>query len=172
VTTTGAKGLSYYIPLFLGQWPFFMEGGVLFLFREWVPRSIGIFWLSVGLIGLCMMASLYAVALPLLLAYSTTYLATASLPRPAFLSGGDYSYGIYIYGSPIQQAVQLISPRIPWVNFVLAAPLVFAFAVGSWEFVEKPMLSLKRGFKRPNGSTSDPSAVAQSRRQWKQNVAA
>jgi peptidoglycan/LPS O-acetylase OafA/YrhL len=118
-----------------------------------------------------MMVSLYAVALPLLIAYSTIYLATAPLPRPAFLPGGDYSYGIYIYGAPIQQAVQLISPRIPWVNFILSAPLVFAFAVASWELVEKPMLSLKRGFNRHRFGASDPSATAQSR-QWNQNVAA
>ena len=59
---------------------------------------------------------------------------------------GDYSYGIYLYGFPLTQALAATLPslRAHTLAFRLAAfALTLAFAVLSWHFFEKPALRLK-----------------------------
>src|SRR5690606_16697804 len=57
---------------------------------------------------------------------------------------GDYSYGIYIYGFPIQQMVYFVSgPSSATFNFVFSWCLCLVFAGASWHFFEKKALSLK-----------------------------
>jgi peptidoglycan/LPS O-acetylase OafA/YrhL len=64
---------------------------------------------------------------------------------------GDYSYGIYLYGFPIQQTIWHVLPaaREWWVLFLLAFPLTLLFSIFSWRFIEKPFLSLKRHLRIP-----------------------
>ena len=73
-------------------------------------------------------------------------------PRPSlFTQHGDYSYGIFLFGFPIQQAMtQLIGPPFQeWYwNIATALPLTILFAVISWHAVEKPSLALRGPLKR------------------------
>jgi peptidoglycan/LPS O-acetylase OafA/YrhL len=57
----------------------------------------------------------------------------------------DYSYGVYIYAFPIQQALSILgAPRLGWLSYVLmSVATVLVVAVCSWHLVEKPMLQLK-----------------------------
>jgi peptidoglycan/LPS O-acetylase OafA/YrhL len=59
---------------------------------------------------------------------------------------GDFSYGIYLYGFPIQQTLWHFLPlaREWWVLFLIAFPVVLVFSVFSWRLIEQPFLSLKR----------------------------
>jgi len=59
---------------------------------------------------------------------------------------GDYSYGIYLYGYPIQQALWHYVPvfRQWWYMALAALPVTILFSVFSWHFIEKPCLALKR----------------------------
>jgi peptidoglycan/LPS O-acetylase OafA/YrhL len=80
----------------------------------------------------------------LLLAYRTTHL----LRLPSRL--GDYSYGLYIFAFPVQQAIsQWLAPSSGWVMFAIATPIVLALAVASWHLVEAPALTLKQRLWRP-----------------------
>jgi peptidoglycan/LPS O-acetylase OafA/YrhL len=57
---------------------------------------------------------------------------------------GDYSYGLYLWGFPIQQAVAHFAPQLaPSGNILLAWPLAMLLAVLSWHLVEQPALRLK-----------------------------
>jgi peptidoglycan/LPS O-acetylase OafA/YrhL len=57
---------------------------------------------------------------------------------------GDYSYGIYLWGFPMQQVVAHQFPALsPNCNAGCAFPLAWAMAFISWHIVEKPALSLK-----------------------------
>jgi peptidoglycan/LPS O-acetylase OafA/YrhL len=57
---------------------------------------------------------------------------------------GDYSYGMYLWGFPIQQVVAQHFPHAaPWQNSALALPAATFLGVLSWRFVEKPALVLK-----------------------------
>lgn len=62
---------------------------------------------------------------------------------------GDYSYGIYIYGWPVQQALAGHFPHWPpLVNAAAAMVGAGCLAALSWHFVEKPCLSQKSKLSR------------------------
>lgn len=57
---------------------------------------------------------------------------------------GDYSYGLYLWGYPMQQVVAHHLPATsPLANAALALPLALLVAVLSWHLVEKPAIGLK-----------------------------
>ena len=61
---------------------------------------------------------------------------------------GDYSYGVYLYGYPIQQAIVTVAPSVtsPLLHFAITLPLVTLVAVFSWHCIEKPILRLRKKF--------------------------
>ncbi len=63
------------------------------------------------------------------------------------LARGDVSYGLYLYGFPVQQALMAISGNAYGTNkeFMLALPITFVFAVLSWILVERYALQWKPG---------------------------
>jgi peptidoglycan/LPS O-acetylase OafA/YrhL len=75
--------------------------------------------------------------------YVTVYLGLLNPHRLKIVSSGDYSYGIFLYGWPIQQAVYVLLGANPWLNLLVSYPIVVALAVASWFFVEKPALRLR-----------------------------
>jgi len=87
----------------------------------------------------------YLAALPL--TWLTMCVGMIAFPRFRLLSSGDYSYGIYLYGFPLCQALIAI---VPWfygraLAFTLASALLTAlWAAFSWHVVEKRVLKLKR----------------------------
>lgn len=57
---------------------------------------------------------------------------------------GDYSYGLYLWGFPMQQWVAHLAPQLPPAgNALLALPPAMLLAVLSWHLVERPALRLK-----------------------------
>jgi peptidoglycan/LPS O-acetylase OafA/YrhL len=71
---------------------------------------------------------------------------------------GDLSYGLYIYGWPVEQSVVWLLGRHAawWQVFLIALPATAAIAFLSWHLVERPMLRLKPRARRvsppPRGS--------------------
>ena len=63
---------------------------------------------------------------------------------------GDYSYGIYIYAWPIQQAVIAAFPQcsVP-VHIAASFGTTLLFAVLSWRYIEHPALGLKSKIFKP-----------------------
>ena len=61
------------------------------------------------------------------------------------LAKGDYSYGIYLYGFPVQQACEAASGNrmTPMQNFWISLPIVLILAVLSWFIIERKALSFK-----------------------------
>ncbi|MBD8898008.1 acyltransferase [Rhodanobacter sp. DHG33] len=57
---------------------------------------------------------------------------------------GDYSYGLYLWGYPMQQLVAHLAPQLSHAgNVLLAWPLAMLLAMLSWHLVERPVLRLK-----------------------------
>jgi peptidoglycan/LPS O-acetylase OafA/YrhL len=73
------------------------------------------------------------------------------LPAARF---GDLSYGIYIYGWPVEEMVAWASGgRASWWQiFLVAMPATAALAFLSWHLIEAPALRLKSG--RPRQATA------------------
>lgn len=80
-------------------------------------------------------------ALPFV-AYATLYIGTANPPRRTFLMTGDYSYSLYLFGFPIQQAsVALLGDASSFFTSV-ACGLGFGLPLAwlSWHYVEHPVM--------------------------------
>lgn len=89
---------------------------------------------------------------PLPMAYLTVYLGLRNPRLDRVVSGGDYSYGLYLYGYPVQQAVIALLPGMrEWYwNLLISLPIAAAIAALSWHFIEKPVLSRRNVLQKIN----------------------
>lgn len=89
--------------------------------------------------------ALYVV--PVFLTYFTICIGLMPLPQFRLIRSGDYSYGIYLYGYPVSQAIAHAGGREVldfWTGSLLVGLATAAFALLSWHGVEKHFLKLKR----------------------------
>lgn len=142
VAPEGAKGVETALRLPL----IFMTGGVIYLWRERVPNSL--LGLGGALIVTALLSAtpLYKAALYLVTAWGVLVLALAPV-----LTGwrseppADLSYGVYLYGWPVQQAFVALFPAAgAFLLFWPGLAVTVVVAALSWYLVEKPALGLKR----------------------------
>ncbi len=126
---------------------YFFVGCFFYHWQDSLPASKWLL-LPMSLLGLWGLAHPNAVFLaPLLVTYVTIMIGCCNFPRIPVLQSGDYSYGIYLYGFPICQAVVLAMPQLHGhTNLTVAVSgiVTFAFAAVSWRLVERRALTLKR----------------------------
>jgi peptidoglycan/LPS O-acetylase OafA/YrhL len=68
-----------------------------------------------------------------------------ALRAPDLRLGGDYSFGLYIYGWPVAQTLVYAFPGIsPAALAVLSLAAALPFAVASWRLVEHPALARRQ----------------------------
>lgn len=124
----------------------FLYGSLLYRIRNRIDWSFPLFVVallaSVVLLYFPVVNSL--AALPM--AYVTVYLGLFNPRRSSYVSGGDYSYGIFLYGFSIQQAVSAALPdmRHWWVNLIVAVPIIALVSYASWHLIEKRALALRK----------------------------
>src|SRR5258706_3575058 len=89
---------------------------------------------------------------PLPMAYLTVYLGLRNPKPDKIVMSGDYSYGLYLYGYPVQQAVITLLPGMrEWYwNLLISLPIAATIAALSWHVIEKPILSRKSIFQKIN----------------------
>jgi peptidoglycan/LPS O-acetylase OafA/YrhL len=148
VLLAGGLAASYFDLLGGFGWllPYFAIGMVLYyvarqrVLSGWLAAAAGL-----GVVATIEFGQLLF-AFSLLGGYIAIYLATSPrirLPRAARF--GDLSYGLYIYGWPVQSSVAyVIGETATWWQVFLggtAVSLVLAFL--SWHAIEKPALRLK-----------------------------
>jgi peptidoglycan/LPS O-acetylase OafA/YrhL len=130
------------IPVLVGC---FLVGVCFYRVRSAIPISTTLGLLSFIATIVLLLVPYGDWLLPIPSAYLTIWLGTMNPKRNAILLSGDYSYGLYLYGFPIQQAVATLSwTHEWWINFVIAYPLAVLMAIFSWWSVERPALSLKK----------------------------
>lgn len=129
----------------------FFTGSAFYLARSRIPMSSVWFAVNVGaLLGVAVFfPTLFSLAYLLFLPYCVFYLAY--VPKGPLLRLnriGDYSYGIYIYAFPVQQAVLALFPTIAFWKFNYCVLLItVSLAALSWHKIEKPVLQ-QRGRMR------------------------
>ncbi len=139
----------------------FVAGGTLYLWRDTVRLA---FWPLLVLAAATAASHgtpAYKALLFLAEAYGVIWLAfSPALSRPRFDLRHDLSYGVYLYGWPIQQAlVQLVPAASAWALMGPALVLTLAVAGLSWFAVERPALALKaRTLGRRTIRTTRPAA--------------
>lgn len=131
----------------------FMLGIAAYLLRYRIPFSHAAFGICLlFLFGLAALGPLSIAALNVLaslpLVYVMAYLGASNVQMPPVLHERDYSYGIYLYGMPIQQMMVGLFPGVtsPLAQLALAVPAIICFAAFSWHLIERPILQQRRRF--------------------------
>jgi len=131
---------------------FFFAGSCFYFFRNNIVRSK---FLILSAIILSLFASWWVKGLDIVLPLAGTYLVFSFAYHPRvqffdFAKRGDFSYGLYLYGWPVQQLVMhffakhLSADRL----FFVAFPLTFLAAYLSWHLVESRFLKMKDLLKK------------------------
>lgn len=125
----------------------FLAGVLLFVFRDRIPYSGKLALASIVLIAISKFVQ-EPFSYSLAIAYLSVYIGLLDIPKLPLYSRGDYSYGIYLYAFPIQQALISLFPGKFNVitHFLLSTALVTGVAMLSWHCIEKPVLSLRKKF--------------------------
>jgi peptidoglycan/LPS O-acetylase OafA/YrhL len=124
----------------------FLAGVVSFVFRDKIPARASFFMVAMVASIAMLLIPHGEYFLPAPIAYSVAYLGTFNPNRSRLLFSGDYSYGIYLYGFPLQQAVVATGgAHGNWfLNVIVALPFIITIAAFSWWVVERPSLALRK----------------------------
>lgn len=142
--------------------PYFVMGMLYAVCR--LDRFFNIYVGAAGLFALAIFETNAAVkeaALLVVLPYFSLSFGTGYAPVLRQLTRGvDLSYGLFLYGFPIEQVLKLQLGSLigPWKMFVLATLISACFAYVSWSYIEKPALGWKPRRKR-EGAEIRPRSV-------------
>ncbi|WP_328653869.1 acyltransferase [Micromonospora sp. NBC_00330] len=144
----------------------FLLGAAARLYAHRIPvtRELGVL-AGVALVGSLWLGGFFAVGVPAF-AYLVLFAAVALPKRLSGISRRhDYTYGIYIYGFPVQQMIALLGgARFGMLGYIVLSLLgALLCAVLSWHLVERPALGFKTGSGRARhrraGRTASPRPV-------------
>jgi peptidoglycan/LPS O-acetylase OafA/YrhL len=159
-----AQGFAHHMVVLGGA---FLTGVTMWVWRRHISLSgpLATVLLAAGVLGLIWAVPGSVVFFPVALAYLTLYLAL--VPNGWFRQYnrvGDVSYGVYIYGWPMQQVVLSTFPGIGVASlFFLALAVTLLFATASWMLVEHPAMRFGRSLAmRLTGRQDTPSPVKSS----------
>ena len=140
---------------------FFWSGVLAFLYKDRIQyTSYGALIAAISCIVLISLQqhTLFDSLAYLLLPYLIFYLAYLPGLLNRFGKYGDFSYGIYIYAFPIQQALFAFYPNMPaFTMMILSSFVVAPLAWMSWFWIESP--ALRWGKSHTAKSTPEPSTV-------------
>ena len=146
------------VPEYLPMGACFWMGCLAWRFREHIVLRTDV---AAGLFVVCWLFAGTPAYMPLLLVtvvYGTLW--AALVPRLPAWTGklGDYSYGIYLWGVPVQQLMlSAFGAMSPGELTVLAWPVAALVAMFSWHAIEEPVL---RRFAGRAASTARSGAQA------------
>ena len=135
---------------------YFLSGVVFYAFRNYIPRSKTLIIVSIIILAISIRwLKIFEFVQPI---FGTYLLLAFAYSKRINLSGlaryGDFTYGIYLYGWPIQQLVLLYFGRAPGVigTFIISMIILIPIAALSWNFIEKPFMNMKSIFSKFNGA--------------------
>ena len=153
ILVVSALTIGYLAPSFIPLHPGSTDMHVASLFLLgmfcWINREAMVLneFILLGLLALAavtLQTDKFVVAYSLLVPYAVFMIAFA----PGFgwfRRLGDYSYGVYLYGWPVQQCVLLLDPNMQaWKNALYSCVIAVVLGAISWHCFERPILSLKK----------------------------
>lgn len=125
----------------------FLLGSLCYLNRDYLPASGRLTLVLVFAAYALRRTPAYDIAFTLALA-SFVFWFAYRIPWRGYNRFGDYSYGTYLWGWPVQQMIAHHWPQLaPIPHALIALPIAILLGVLSWKLVEEPALSLLR--RRP-----------------------
>ncbi|OGQ98057.1 MAG: hypothetical protein A2505_03695 [Deltaproteobacteria bacterium RIFOXYD12_FULL_55_16] len=132
----------------------FFTGSAFYLLRNRIVMSNRLAAIMFSALLFALVAQKgFLVLYVMFIAYLVIYLAfiPSGIIRQ-FNQLGDYSYGLYIYAFPVQQAIASLIPGVSVrVMFMLSFIVTLFFAVLSWHFIEKKFLVYSRNLGATSG---------------------
>ena len=124
----------------------FMVGVCLYELRDKIPLRADLFVLSVLLSYVLLWGGTLQYLATIPIAYGTIFVGLSNFPKTFINRTGDYSYGVYLYGLPLQQFVVYLFPQNKnWLlSFAMAYALSLVFAAFSWHLVESKVMAKKK----------------------------
>lgn len=124
----------------------FLAGVTIYSYRDYIPLNFPLFCIS-AIAGYAFLWNgnlQYLATIPI--AYLTVYLGLTNFPKTVINATGDYSYGVYLYGFPVQQTISYAFPhyRIAWLNFSVSLAISLLFAAASWHFIDSRVLAHRK----------------------------
>jgi peptidoglycan/LPS O-acetylase OafA/YrhL len=138
----------HYLPPFIKEggysfYPavFFFVGMILYAYRDLIKIE---YKAAIILVFLYLLFPTNKILLYISIVWVVLSIAGSDHLR-AWKPAHDYSYGVYIYGFTVQQAVASALPSADgFSNALISMPITLVFAAISWHLVEKPSLSLAK----------------------------
>jgi len=130
---------------------YFFVGMLFFQWKDYIPMRWWIFVASAFVSYFFLYSKHTVFVAPVFVTYCIVFLGVAAIPEIKWLRNRDYSYGIYLYGTPIIQANIALFPFLRghgYLTFAFALVSATAFAAFSWNVIEKPTLALKSRLPR------------------------
>ncbi len=133
---------------FLRLFAMFYAGVFFYINRSRIPLdwriALGSAILPISLVNTPLFGYLFAPALAYLV-FAFSYLPSGKIRN--FNRFGDYSYGLYIYAFPVEQAVASLVPGVrPIPMFIIAFFVTLALSYLSWNLIERPALARKNTY--------------------------
>jgi peptidoglycan/LPS O-acetylase OafA/YrhL len=130
---------------------YFMIGVTTFLFRSRIPYDGRIVGVAMLLFVAASVTGTGTILMPPSICYVLFYVAfNPRIKMRNVAAKRDLSYGIYLYGWPMQYLWMLALGRDgnPYVFALISLPTAALCALASWTFVESPSLALKGSRRR------------------------
>lgn len=144
----GVSGAEYYVVAIARMFRFFGAGMLIYLYRDRIPLNGKLAWASIALVVPFLATGWFVEAAAFFGSYGVIALGYLSPKGFRNLAArGDVSYGVYIYGWPLQQLLWPVGngQSAHWlINTLLAVPLAILLGHISWRLIERPALNLKR----------------------------
>lgn len=139
------KGSRLFISFLLGIAVYLYRFDIAYSHRSAVACLL--FCLAVAAVGPLPGAVLNVFVTPALV-YLTAYIGVTDLPELPLFHKGDYSYGVYLYGYPLEQTIVAVWPYHGnvFLLILVSVPVITCFAMFSWHAIERPILKLRRRF--------------------------
>nr|WP_181035694.1 acyltransferase [Clavibacter michiganensis] len=125
---------------------FFLAGSLIYFYRRTIPSSAVLAGAAVLLAVVCTVLGVFSPLAALPTGYLLLYVSGVMTPLSAVGRRNDISYGMYIYGFPVQQGLVLFlgGLTVPiWAFAVLAVAFTVPFAWASWLAIESPASRLR-----------------------------
>lgn len=136
---------------------FFLAGSALYLWRDHVRLNRSLLLCAVAAIAVSDLIGLLKFGFVVAGSYIVICAAySGDLGERLRNRVGDYSYGLYLFGFPVEQTVEQIlgASNTWWLEFSIAYPLALALAAISWNLVESPALRLRERLRVQRASRS------------------